>query len=132
MLYARFHESKHEKGTDPDVWINHLEDLLMYLELQGTKMEEWVVLMYIMNNNQKEYQFMIMLVEKDNKVSATNLLTLGRLRDDSRLQYDRDNIRIMQRKTTRKSTMTRRCIQDSLKVNVANAAIRVTRQPIAV
>jgi hypothetical protein len=54
MFYAKFHGSKHEKGTDPDVWSSHLEDLHKRLELQGTKMEERVFLMHIMNNIQKE------------------------------------------------------------------------------
>jgi Reverse transcriptase (RNA-dependent DNA polymerase)/gag-polypeptide of LTR copia-type len=91
MLFQKFYSSKHEKGTDPDVWISYLEDLRMRLENQGTKMEERAFLMHIMNNVQKEYRFTIQLIENDNKRGATNPLTLERLRDDLKLQYERDN-----------------------------------------
>lgn len=55
-LYNEFHSSKLQRGDDPDIWLCRLEDLRFRLEEMGTKMQDRIFLMHILNNLTPEYE----------------------------------------------------------------------------
>ena len=88
-LYSNFHSSKLQSGEDPDIWICHLEDLRIRLGEMGTKMEDRLFLMHILNNLTMEYENTIQMLEKRNSSTAVDPLTLEELRADLNLKYER-------------------------------------------
>ena len=92
-LYNKFHSSKLRNGEDPDIWICGIEDVRNRLEEMGTKMDERLFIMHILNNLTEEYDYTIQLLEKRNSADTEEKerLTLEELRADLSLKFERMN-----------------------------------------
>ena len=74
--------------SDPDIWLTELEDLRLQLEEAGATMSEEDVMEHALNNLPDAYENVVAKLE-DRIGDSTNPLTIGQLREQLNLKFER-------------------------------------------